>query len=48
MQLEEYKKQLRKGGNDPWAVDYNSKVAEENSKPEEKEVLKDKAAYFSF
>ena len=37
---------MRKGSNDPWAVDYNDKVA--SLGPEEGETLLDKAKSFSF
>lgn len=37
---------MRKGGNDPWAVDYNQKVAE--VAPPSNETLMDKAKSFSF
>lgn len=37
---------MRKGGKDPWAVDYNDTVA--NLGPEEHESLIDKAKSFSF
>ena len=45
-ELERMKKQMRKGPTDPWAVDYNDKVAKLG--PEEGETLLDKAKSFSF
>ncbi len=45
-ELERIKKQMRKGPSDPWAVDYNDKVAK--LAPEEGETLLDKAKSFSF
>ena len=47
-QMEEAQRILRKGGNDPWAVDYNAEVAEINKKPTSAETLLDKAKSFSF
>lgn len=40
------KKQMRRGGPDPWAVDYNENLA--NQSAPENETLLDKAKAFSF
>lgn len=45
-ELERLKKQMRKGGPDPWAVDYNETLAKQE-RPEN-ETLIDKAKSFSF
>lgn len=46
-EMERIKRQMRKGGPDPWAVDYNSTLADAQAPPEN-ETLLDKAKAFSF
>jgi hypothetical protein len=44
--MEAYKRAMKKGNSDPWAVDYNENVAKQA--PPENETLLDKAKSFSF
>ena len=46
-QMEAFKKQMRKGGSDPWAVDYNKDVAAMGAAPETENMV-DQAKSFSF
>ena len=45
-ELEKMKRQMRRGGSDPWAVDYTPELADK-SLPEN-ETLLDKAKSYSF
>ncbi|CDW72901.1 mitochondrial import inner membrane translocase subunit [Stylonychia lemnae] len=45
-EMERIQKQMRRGGTDPWAVDYNETLAKQA--PPENEVLMDRAKSFSF
>ena len=45
-ELERLEKQMRRGGANPWAVDYNEQLA--NVAPPKGEAMVDKAKTFSF
>ena len=46
-EMDRIKRQMRKGGPDPWAVDYSATLAAAQAPPEG-ETLRDKAKAFSF
>ena len=45
--MERVQKQMRKGGSDPWAVDYTEALAKGQAAPESESLI-DKAKSFSF